>query len=125
MDNESIETKVEVARAGERDAVGWLVKKHQGLVFGICYRLTGSVHDAEDLAHEEPNAMERLVLLQEAKDLYWFEKIIDHFDRMVTTLSDHDGDGVLSKAMTGTRFLRMAALSNTGHRSREHPSTTG
>lgn len=52
MDTGNINMKVEAARAGDHDAFRWLVKRHQGLVFGICYRLTGNVHDAEDLAHE-------------------------------------------------------------------------
>jgi hypothetical protein len=30
------------------------------------------------------------------KDTYWLDKVIDHFDRMVGNLSDHDGDGLLS-----------------------------
>jgi hypothetical protein len=30
------------------------------------------------------------------EDTYWFDKIIDHFDRVINTLSDHDEDGLLS-----------------------------
>ncbi len=29
-------------------------------------------------------------------DPYWLDKVIDHFDRMIGNLSDHDGDGLLS-----------------------------
>ena len=43
---------VRAAQAGDHDAFAWLMERHRGKVFGICYRLTDNVHDAEDLAHE-------------------------------------------------------------------------
>lgn len=52
MTTPDIAKEVQAALANDRDAFGRLVERHQGLVFGICYRLTNSVHDAEDLAHE-------------------------------------------------------------------------
>ncbi len=30
------------------------------------------------------------------RDTYWLDKMIDHTDRMIDSLSDHDGDGLLS-----------------------------
>ncbi len=30
------------------------------------------------------------------QDTYWLDKVIDHFDRMIANLSDHDDDGLLS-----------------------------
>lgn len=30
------------------------------------------------------------------RDTYWLDKVMDHFDRMVANLSDHDDDGLLS-----------------------------
>jgi RNA polymerase sigma-70 factor, ECF subfamily len=40
------------AQAGDTEAFSCLVHEHQRMVFGICYRLTGNVHDAQDLAHD-------------------------------------------------------------------------
>src|SRR5947209_2620820 len=43
---------IEAVREGRTEAYGHLVERYQGLIFRICYRLTGSVSDAEDLAHD-------------------------------------------------------------------------
>jgi RNA polymerase sigma-70 factor (ECF subfamily) len=40
------------AQAGDSRAFAALVDRHQGAVVGFCRRMTGSVHDAEDLAQE-------------------------------------------------------------------------
>ncbi|HEY1014592.1 MAG TPA: sigma-70 family RNA polymerase sigma factor [Herpetosiphonaceae bacterium] len=40
------------ARIGNADAFGELVRRHQGPVFGVCYRLTGERLEAEDAAQE-------------------------------------------------------------------------
>lgn len=40
------------AQAGDREAFGRLVEGFRGLVYGICYGMTGQAADAEDLAHE-------------------------------------------------------------------------
>lgn len=44
--------EVQAALNGNRPAFGRLVVHFQKMVLGICYRLTGTVQDAEDLAHE-------------------------------------------------------------------------
>ena len=40
------------AQAGDKDAFGRIVERHQDLVYGICYGMTAQTVDAEDLAHE-------------------------------------------------------------------------
>lgn len=39
-------------KRGELEAYGDLVRRYQGAVFNVCYRMLGDVHDAEDLAQE-------------------------------------------------------------------------
>src|SRR5438067_935784 len=43
---------VERVRAGEREAYGQLVERCQGLIYQLCYGVTGNPSDAEELAHE-------------------------------------------------------------------------
>jgi RNA polymerase sigma-70 factor (ECF subfamily) len=43
---------VQRTRGGEVDAFGEIVRRHQGSVFNVCYRLLGERRDAEDLAQE-------------------------------------------------------------------------
>lgn len=38
--------------AGDAGAMRALVEKYQGVVFGLCYRMLGDRHDAEDVAQE-------------------------------------------------------------------------
>ena len=40
------------ARRGESEAFGELVRRYQGLVFNVCYRLVGERGEAEDMAQE-------------------------------------------------------------------------
>jgi RNA polymerase sigma-70 factor (ECF subfamily) len=40
------------ARRGETEAFGELVRRHQGSVFNVCYRLMGERREAEDMAQE-------------------------------------------------------------------------
>ena len=40
------------ARAGDRAAMASLIRRHQGVAFGVAYRLLGSREDAEDAAQE-------------------------------------------------------------------------
>ncbi len=43
-----------IRRCLNRDSLAWveLVRFHHGRVYGLCYRFTGSAHDAEDLTQE-------------------------------------------------------------------------
>ncbi len=43
---------VEKSKAGDRDALGQLLKKYTKRVFSICYRMTRSIQDAEDRAQD-------------------------------------------------------------------------
>ena len=45
-------TLVEALRAGDPLAPGELVERFHGVVFGLCYRMMGHRHDAEDVAQE-------------------------------------------------------------------------
>lgn len=54
MRMESTEDGVLVGRArqGDLEAYGELVRRHQGSVFGVCYRMLGERQDAADLAQD-------------------------------------------------------------------------
>jgi len=39
-------------KRGELEAYGDLVRRYQGAVFNVCYRMLGDPHDAEDLSQE-------------------------------------------------------------------------
>jgi len=41
-----------LARAGDRDAFGEIVRRYQDAVFNLCYRMLGDYHEAEDAAQE-------------------------------------------------------------------------
>ncbi len=43
---------VKAVQAGDYEAFGTLVARYQGLIYRLCYRMTGNASDAEDLAHE-------------------------------------------------------------------------
>jgi len=47
---------IRAAQAGERDAFGTLVERHQGAIYRLCYRVAGNVPDLEEsaLAAAEP-----------------------------------------------------------------------
>jgi DNA-directed RNA polymerase specialized sigma24 family protein len=40
------------ARSGDKEAFGMLVRPHQRELRVLCYRMTASVHDADDLLQE-------------------------------------------------------------------------
>jgi RNA polymerase sigma-70 factor (ECF subfamily) len=46
------EVLARAARAGDRAAFGKLIERHRPGIYRLCYRLTGSAADAEDLAHD-------------------------------------------------------------------------
>ncbi len=43
---------LERARAGDTEAFRWLVERHSRYLYGVAYRLTGSVADAEDVVQD-------------------------------------------------------------------------
>jgi RNA polymerase sigma factor (sigma-70 family) len=43
---------VEAIRCGEPDAPRRLIERYQGLIFGLCFRMLGHRHDAEDVMQE-------------------------------------------------------------------------
>jgi RNA polymerase sigma factor (sigma-70 family) len=43
---------IQAVLAGDREAFGPLVERYQGLIYRLCYGVTGNIPDAEDLAHE-------------------------------------------------------------------------
>jgi len=49
---EDIPTLVSRCLAGEQAAMRVLVESHAGQVFGLCFRMLGNRHDAEDVAQE-------------------------------------------------------------------------
>ncbi|MGB2897513.1 MAG: sigma-70 family RNA polymerase sigma factor [Anaerolineales bacterium] len=52
MENPSDRSLVLRTKRGELDAYGDLVRRYQGAVFNVCYRMLGDPHDAEDLSQE-------------------------------------------------------------------------
>jgi RNA polymerase sigma-70 factor (ECF subfamily) len=52
MENPSDRSLVLRTKRGELEAYGDLVRRYQGLVFNVCYRMLGDPHDAEDLTQE-------------------------------------------------------------------------
>ena len=43
---------VDLLRAGDPEAPRRLIEQYQGVVFGLCFRMMGHRHDAEDVAQE-------------------------------------------------------------------------
>lgn len=43
---------VAMAKAGDRDAFGQLVERHEAKIFGLCLKMLGSPEDAEDVLQE-------------------------------------------------------------------------
>ncbi|TET99261.1 MAG: sigma-70 family RNA polymerase sigma factor [Anaerolineales bacterium] len=52
MENPSDRSLVLRTKRGELEAYGDLVRRYQGSVFNVCYRMLGDPHDAEDLTQE-------------------------------------------------------------------------
>jgi RNA polymerase sigma factor (sigma-70 family) len=43
---------IQAVLAGDREAFGPLVERYQGQIYRLCYRVTGNIPDAEELAHD-------------------------------------------------------------------------
>lgn len=73
--------QVIVTRCLDGDSTAWaeLVKTHHRRVYGLCYRFTGSSHDAEDLAQE--------VFLKIYGNLATFDLARGSFQTWITTLT--------------------------------------
>ena len=84
MENHDTAKHVRAALAGDREAFRRLVEDHYRQVFGICFRLANSVHDAEDLAHEAfVEAYVKLRTLREpAKFTAWLKTLTLNVCRM-------------------------------------------
>ncbi|MHB1414552.1 MAG: RNA polymerase sigma factor [Chloroflexota bacterium] len=52
MHSPSDELLIEQVRKGRQDAFAEIVRRYQGSVYSLCYRLTGNSAEAEDLAQE-------------------------------------------------------------------------
>ena len=48
----SEEALLTLARGGDREAFGEIVRRYQDAVFNLCYRMLGDYHEAEDAAQE-------------------------------------------------------------------------
>jgi len=64
-------------RDGDRTALGLLIRRHQGVAFGVAYRLLGSREDAEDIAQEAfVQVLTRLHTLQDpAAFVGWLRRV--------------------------------------------------
>ena len=73
--------QVVVRRCLDGDSLAWteLVKTHHRRVYGLCYRFTGSAHDAEDLAQD--------VFLKIYGNLATFDLAKGSFQTWITTLT--------------------------------------
>lgn len=99
MTNEDLHL-VERTLRGEREAFGHLVKKYEGLVYNLTYRMTGSREEAADMAQEAfLRAYRSLASYNpEYKFTTWICKIashacIDHLRRQRTrSMPDEDLD---------------------------------
>ncbi len=49
---DQLEDLIDRCLAGDEQALAELVGQFRGVVFGLCYRMVGHVHDAEDLTQE-------------------------------------------------------------------------
>ena len=72
------------AREGDREAFSRLIVQYQGMVYALCYRITGRQHDAEDLAHDTfVQAFVKLETLREpARFAQWLRSLALNLARM-------------------------------------------
>jgi RNA polymerase sigma-70 factor (ECF subfamily) len=81
MKLEEVDWAVVVRRCLDGDSHAWteLVRAHHRRVYGLCYRFTGSTHDAEDLTQE--------VFLKVYGNLRGFDRARGSFQTWMTTLA--------------------------------------
>lgn len=81
MKVDEVDWAVVVRRCLDGDSQAWteLVRAHHRRVYGLCYRFTGSTHDAEDLTQE--------VFLKVYGNLRGFDRARGSFQTWMTTLA--------------------------------------
>ena len=75
---------VKTVQAGDYQSFGVLVERYQNQVYRLCYRITGNIPDAEDLAHDA--FVEAYLKLHQLRDperfLPWLKKLTLNICRM-------------------------------------------
>jgi RNA polymerase sigma factor (sigma-70 family) len=75
---------VTAVQDGEQELFGQLVERHQRLIFRLCLRVTGNMHDADELAHDA--FVEAYLKLDQLRDperfLPWLKKLALNLCRM-------------------------------------------
>lgn len=62
---------VKAAQLGDREAFGMLIEHYQNMIFRLCYQMTDSIQDAEDLTHDA--FVEAYLKLHQLRELERFE----------------------------------------------------
>jgi len=98
--------------AGNQDAFSELVRRYQGLVFGLAYSLVGNVQDAEDLAQDAfLSAYTNLNQLREHQKFgSWLRQITANFCRAYQQRHSYEAKGVqLFDSTLSSSFARQVA----------------